>query len=106
MDQLLSLWNPDNVLSLLLFLIVIGTGIFISRNWKTIFEFFQTNADRKHELEIRRLDSDTHRKEKLDALLASMHAHNQATSSMEARLGVLIEYMERLIRKLGNGDVS
>jgi len=106
MEQLLNLWNPDNVLSLLLFLIVIGTGIFISRNWKVIFEFFQKNAERKHELEIRKLESDQHRKEKLDALIGSMHTHNQATASMEARVGVLIEYMERLIRHLGNGDVS
>jgi len=114
MSELLTAFKPDNVFTLVFFIVVVGSGIFLARNWKDILVLFQEREKNRHAEVIAKRDSGELTREALAALTASITEHNkEATVQVQRqtfelqkvglKLEVLTQVMERIAEKTGNG---
>lgn len=114
MDQLLGMFKPDNVFTLVFFIVIVGGGLFFSRNWKDILELFREREKNRHDEAVAKRDSGEFTREVLQGLTQAMTAHTEAATTQTAkqmlelqrlvlRLEVLTSVMERVAEKVGNG---
>jgi hypothetical protein len=103
MENIIGIFDPEHVLSLILFLSFVGVGAFFMRNWGDVRDLIKARIDTGKEVQLARIKADQSVSEKLSDLADAMAQHTLQSSKMEAKLSVLIESLDRLYRELLNG---
>lgn len=96
MSDLLKMFNPDNVLSILLFLVVIGAGVFAERHWKEILEFFEKRHERTLKLKEAEVEAD-------QGMQRNIRDLTVAVVRLEAQVISLVSAINHLYDLHGNG---
>lgn len=102
-QTVVSLFDAENVLSLILFFSFVGAGFFFMKNWGDIRDLIKHRIDSRKEIELAKTDVEREQSRKLSDLADAMAQHTLQSSRMEAKISVLIESLDRLYRELLNG---
>lgn len=110
MDEILKLFKPDNVFTLVFFLTFIGLGFFLSRNWKDILGYFEKKEENRHKEQLAKQDSGEMTREALGRMAQSMEANSHQigkqtleTQKLVLKVNVMVQVLERVAERLGNG---
>lgn len=110
MNELLQLFKPDNVFTLVFFLAFVGFGLFLSRNWKDILGYFEKKEENRHKEQLAKQDSGEMTREALAKMTRSVEEsaqntskHTLETQKLVLKVDVMVQVLERLAERLGNG---